>query len=269
MKWELICVDIDGTLLDDCKRLLPDVKESLRRTADCGVQIALASGRMPVGVALIEEELGIDCIKICNAGTYTIVGGKCIHEERLQPDMIRYIYDRIAEKYSLPLWIFRGREWFVTGIDQNIEREMEIIHYTPEIVDAKKLADAWERESLGPNKLLVSAEPAQIQEICQELRGWTDGEFDMARSADRLLEIFPKGINKGKALAALCQELGIDLKKTIAFGDQELDIPLIETAGVGIAMGNAIQELKDRADYVTKTNNEAGVAFALERYLAD
>lgn len=268
MKWELICMDIDGTLLDDQKRLLPDVKESLHHAAARGTQIALASGRMPVGVALIEEELGIRCIKICNAGTYTILGDKCIHEERLQPGLIRCIYDGIAERYSLPLWIFRGREWFVTGINQDVEREIGIIRYTPEIVDAKKLADVWEREDHGPNKLLVNADSAQIQEIYQELRGWTDRCFDMACSADTFLEIFPKGIDKGKALTAICQELGIDLKKTIAFGDQELDIPLIETAGVGVAMGNAIQELKDKADYVTKTNNEAGVAFALEHYLA-
>lgn len=269
MRWELICMDIDGTLLDDRKRLPPSVRESLRHAADQGIRIALVSGRMPAGVALIENELGIDCIKICNAGTYTILGDKCIHEQCLQPDTIRRIYGGIAEKYRLPLWIFRGREWFVTGMDKNIERETAIIRYTPEIVDAGKLADAWEREGYGPNKLLVNTEPALIQKIYRELRSWTDTEFDMACSADTFLEVFPKGTNKGKALAAICRELDIDLQNTIAFGDHELDLPLIETAGVGVAMGNAIPQLKEKADFVTKTNNEAGVAFALGHYLAD
>lgn len=71
MKYKLICMDIDGTLLDDDKKLLPQVKQSLLDVAKKGVYIALASGRMPAGVDNIEKELGIQCIKICNAGTYT------------------------------------------------------------------------------------------------------------------------------------------------------------------------------------------------------
>ena len=65
----------------------------------------------------------------------------------------------------------------------------------------------------------------------------------------------------------ICRNLQIDLKDTVAFGDQELDLPMILAAGTGIAMGNAIPLLKEKADFVTKSNNEAGVAYALERYL--
>ena len=96
-------------------------------------------------------------------------------------------------------------------------------------------------------------------------KDWKD--IDMACSAADFIEIFPKGMTKGRALSLICNKLGINIEETVAFGDQELDIPMIEAAGIGIAMGNAIQELKDKAAFITKSNNEAGIAYAIENYL--
>lgn len=268
-KYRLICADIDGTLLDDNKRLLPQVKQSLRNAAKKGIRIALASGRMPAGVDLIENELGIPCIKICNAGTYVCLGEQCIAMETLLPDTMKNIYLHMAKKNHLPLWIFQEREWYVTDVDPYIEREIEIIHYRPEVVSADQMTDQWNREKKGPNKLLIAADPEIIRNIEQEMTAWNLPDIDMARSADTFLEIFPKGVTKGTALSAICSSLDIPLGDTIAFGDHELDIPLIETAGMGIAMGNAIGQLKEKADFVTKSNNEAGIAYALEYFLED
>ena len=268
-KYKLICADIDGTLLDDNKKLLPKVKESLRDAAKKGIRIALASGRMPAGVDAVEKELGMPCIKICNAGTYILLGDQCISMSTLLPGTMENIYVDIAKKNQLPLWIFQEKEWYVTDIDSYIEREIEIIRYHPEVVSVKKMAEQWEKEKTGPNKLLIAADPEIIKTVYQEMadKNWQD--VDMACSADTFLEIFPKGVSKGTAISAICDKLDISLEDTIAFGDHELDIPMIENAGVGVAMGNAIDELKKKADFVTKTNNEAGIAYALEYYLAD
>lgn len=267
--YRLICVDIDGTLLDDDKKLLPQVKQSLRNAAKKGIRIALVSGRLPAGVDLIEKELGMPCIKICNAGTYILLGDQCISMETLLPGTMKNIYLDMAKKNNLPLWIFQEREWYVTAVDHYIEREIEFVRYYPEVVSVDKLASQWEKEKTGPNKLLIAADPEVIQSLQQEMaeRNWPD--VDMACSADTFLEIFPKGVSKGTALAAVCDKLNISPEDTIAFGDHELDIPLLEAAGTGIAMGNAIDELKEKADFVTKTNNEAGIAYALEYYLAE
>lgn len=267
MKYKLICVDIDGTLLDDDKKLLPQVKKTIRDVAKMGIQIALVSGRMPAGVDSIEKELGVPCIKVCNAGAYMVLGDQCIYSEHLLPSTMKRVYKEFAEKNHVPLWIFREEEWFVTSVDQYIEREIKIIQYQPQIVTVDGLAAQWIREGTGPNKVLIAAEPKKLWAIYQQMKEqvWTD--IDIARSADIFLEIFPKGMSKGKALTKLCNQLNIDLAETIAFGDHELDIPMIEAAGLGIAMGNAIEELKEKADFVTKANNEAGIAYALERYL--
>ena len=93
---------------------------------------------------------------------------------------------------------------------------------------------------------------------------WNLPDIDMACSADTFLEIFPKGVTKGTALSAVCDTMDIPLKDVIAFGDHELDIPLIETAGLGIAMGNAVEEVKKEADLVIGGNDEDGIAAYLE-----
>lgn len=271
MKYKLLCIDIDGTLLNDNKQLLPKVKESVRNVSEKGIQVALVSGRMPAGVEIIEKKLGIECIKICNAGTYILKGSSCISAAYVSNDDMRSIYHRYAQTRKMPLWIFEERDWYVTDVDKFVRWEMSIVPYKPQVVDLEELAEKWEEEGKKPNKLLVASDVKQIQEIHQKMRqDIEDGIFRniaMARSADTFIEIFPGGVNKGSALRSVCRELGIRVEETIAIGDQELDIPMIEAAGVGIAMGNAIPELKAKADFVTKTNNEAGIAYALEQYL--
>lgn len=269
MKYQLICVDIDGTLLNDEKKLLPQVKKSIQNAVKQGIQVALISGRFPAGVELLEKELGVQCIKVCNAGTYILLNDRCIYSEHLLPATMKAIYQEIAKKNQIPLWIFQERKWFVTEIDHFIEKEAETVRYQPEVADAECLADCWEQEGTGPSKLVIAAEPKLIREIYQEMKGQPWEDIDIACSADTFLEIFPKGTTKGTALKNICTAKNIPTEATIAFGDHELDIPMIEAAGLGIAMGNAIDQLKEKADFVTKTNNEAGVAYALEYFLGN
>ena len=244
MKYKLLCFDIDGTLLDDRKRISDSVKRSLRKASDMGIHIALASGRMPVGVEMIEKELGIDCIKICNAGTYILEKESCIDSKYLSLDSMRSIYKKIAEEKNIPLWIFREKAWYVTDVDSYVEREMQIIPYQPEVIAVDDLIKRWQGERKFPNKLLLAGNPEMIRVIHQDMQGGTWMDIDMAYSADTFIEIFPKGVDKGKALRTVCKYLGIELQSVMAFGDQELDIPMIEAAGTGIAMGNAIPGLK-------------------------
>ena len=268
MKYKLLCIDIDGTLLDDDKNLLPQVVESLKKETEKGVKIALISGRMPAGTDLIEKELGIQCVKACNAGSYIMMGDTCISSRTLQPKTMRIIYNEIAKKNHLPLWIFREEKWFVTDIDKQVKKEIEIIRYEPEVIDAEAMASKWEKEGIGPNKLLIAAESDKIPGLYKEIEALGLSDIDQASSSDIYIEIFPNGVDKGEALRAICRKLDINRNEVAAFGDHQLDIPLIEAAGIGIAMGNAIPELKEKADFVTKTNNEAGISYALEHYLA-
>ncbi len=264
---KLVCIDIDGTLLNDAKEIMPEVRRAVRKQYEKGRKIALVSGRMPCAVSQIEEQLGIDCIKICNAGTFIIVDGRCVKEEVMSTNVMRQLYENIAEKYKVALWIFQGYQWYVTRIDSFAENEIRIIKHKPDVMSIDELSVNWDKNGICPNKLLIAAEEKKINEIQADMGMWENREFDIARSSGNYLEIFPKCVDKGKAIISLCAILKISRKNIIAIGDHELDIPMIETAGVGIAMGNAIQELKAKANFVTLTNNEAGVAYALDHFL--
>lgn len=267
MHCRLICIDIDGTLLNDAKEVLPEVKDAVKRQYEKGRKIALVSGRMPFAVEQVEKQLGIDCIKVCNAGTFIIMDGVCVKEEIMSTHVMRQLYTDIAGKHHVPLWIFQGYKWYVTDTDSFVEKETDIIKYHPDVVDPYELAENWDKTGIKPNKFLIAAKEEKIGEIQAELEQSENRTFDVARSSGNYLEIFPKNVDKGKAVVSLCALLNIGTENVVAIGDHELDIPMIETAGIGIAMGNAIQALKEKADFVTLTNNEAGVAHALHDYI--
>ena len=129
----LICIDIDGTLLNDAKEVLPEVKKAVRRQHEKGRKIALVSGRMPCAVSQVEKQLETDCIKICNAGTFMIMNGVCVKEEVMSTRVMRQLYTDIAEKHHVPLWVFQGYKWYVTRIDSFVEKESDIIKYMPDL----------------------------------------------------------------------------------------------------------------------------------------
>lgn len=264
MRYRLICVDLDGTLLTDDKRVSEQDRRALRRAVHRGVRIALVTGRMPAATELVAREIGIPCIMACNAGTYIQEEGQCLYAEYLSTETMRGVYEAIRP-FGIPLWIFRDRQWFVTGRDRFIEIEERLVQYKSKMASVEELAEEWGRKGTGPNKVLVGAETQRLQEIHNILRNRQDA--DMACSTPNYLEIFPRGIHKGKALRMICERKGILREETAAFGDQELDIPMLEEAGIAVAMGNAVERLKETADFVTRTNNESGIAFALEHYL--
>lgn len=264
MKYRLFCVDLDGTLLTDEKKIKRQDVKALQKAADQGVKIALVTGRMPAATEPIVRELGISCIMACNAGTYILEEEECLHTEYLSVDTMEGIYESI-KPFGIPLWIFRDKQWYVTDKDRFVEAEEGIIQYKAELVSMEEISPKWKREGSGPNKVIIGAEPELVQTIYGILKPRQDA--DMACSSPNYLEIFPVGMNKGKALRVICAKKEIGREETVAFGDQELDIPMLEAAGTAVAMGNAIDRLKDRADFVTKTNNEAGIAYAIENYL--
>lgn len=272
MKYKLICLDIDGTLLDNEKNLRPRVAEVIRQAAGKGARIVLNSARMPAGVEPIEKKLGIPCIKICDGGSYILDGDKCISTKHFSTASMEEIFQQCAKKNNLNLWIFHDRDWYVTGMDEQIEKEIKIIGYQPKIVRVEELTADWEKEQTGPSKLLIHARPQLINQVKDEMAEkirlgiWSD--ISMAKSADFFLEIFPKNIDKGSVLKKVCHILNISLDETAAFGDHEMDIPMIKTAGLGIAMGNAVDDLKRIADYITLSNEEDGVAAALDKMMA-
>ena len=242
-------------------------KADLKKARDMGIDIALVSGRMIHAIEVVERQLEFSCIKASAAGTYIMMDGECISDSTMKLEYMLKLYEEIAVKYDIPLWIYRGTRWYVTEINHYVIRESNIIGYMPIEVDIYSLAKQWKMQGLEPNKILFSADAGVIDQIKGEMEKYQSLEVDFARSDDLYLEVFPKGANKGRAVESICNALNIDINRTIAFGDQELDIPMLQTAAFGVAMDNSPEQVKEVADAVTRSNDEDGIAYALEKYV--
>ena len=120
--------------------------------------------------------------------------------------------------------------------------------------------------NFNPNKILMSVEPAWLPSIQQSIRKILPEGLSVVQTAPFYLEVIPRDIHKGMGVLRTCRALEIDPRETLAFGDAENDIPMLEAVGIGIAMGNAPQSVKNAARDTTGTNNEDGIAQWLEKY---
>jgi len=258
-------MDIDGTLVNTESYVPEEVVSALKKVSDKGIKLALISGRYPSGIRLIEKMIGVNCIKASYAGGYIFDENKCLYSKNLNLETALQVYD-IACKNGGDCWFFCGENWFVTEINKRVEKESINVQANPTVVSIDDINDICEQKNTSPNKVLVTGEKDIVKKISNIIKSY-GLKVQLGYSSDVFLEVLPLGINKGMALEKICELNNIPLENTIAFGDQDLDIPMIEKAGTGIAMENGVNELKSVAKYITKTNDEAGIAYALEKIL--
>ncbi len=262
MKASLICMDIDGTLVNDDKIIPCKNITALKKASDMGIRLALVSGRYPAGIRHVEEQLGKRCIKAAIAGAYIFDDNKCLYSRHISTETAHLVHD-IAKKAGGDCWFFSGESWYVTGMNKWVRAEMQYVAASPDIVSIDELDNIILDKNAVINKALVTGSCDTVKKIYGILGGM-ELNAQLGFSSDTYLEVIPKGVDKGTALERLCEIYDIPIENTVAFGDEGLDIPLIEKAGIGIAMGNAVKKLKDKADYITTNNNEAGIAYALQ-----
>jgi len=123
--------------------------------------------------------------------------------------------------------------------------------------------------TFAPIKILMSVEPMHLSGVKAQIAAFLPEELNVVQTAPFYLEIIPSCINKGQGIMDTCRALGIKPEETAAFGDAENDIPMLKTAGVGVAMGNASEPVKAAADQVTASNNDDGIALWLEKNLLE
>ena len=148
------------------------------------------------------------------------------------------------------------------------EQEQELTLAASHVVsDVSEVDDLLEACATPQDKLLCAAEPEYLQERWRSMAEPFDGRLSAMFTADFYFEFMAPGVDKGRALAGALPKLGIDASEVVAFGDGQNDVSMIKWAGVGVAMGNAIDEAKAAADMVTASNNEDGIALALDEIL--
>jgi Cof subfamily protein (haloacid dehalogenase superfamily) len=262
-------VDVDGTLLDSDHRLSVAVKDALCDLAASNIQVVLATARGPGVLGAVLGPLPISPLLICFSGAW--IGE--IDSESLIPK--RVVLDRrhslsvastiLATALDLNVEpnVYTVDSWRARRMTTEIMLECQITECRP-VITSDLLEDGEE-----PSKILLISSENESNQALHVIADSVQSSSNAAFSKPNYLEIVPMGVNKAEALKHLAATLGLDLSQVAAIGDGLNDIEMLREAGLGIAMGNAPQALKSVADWVTGTNDEAGVAQAVQRLFKD
>lgn len=276
MTVRLIALDLDGTLFTEDKKISEENQKAIREARKKGIEIVIATGRPVNGIPTgIFRELGVQyVIDLNGACVHRLSDGACIYEERMETEAACELV-RMCLEYRVYLSVFAGEKSCVQRDAEDILDQMgfpavlyEYIKKTRTYVDD---LPAYLRTSGDPiYKVVMNFIPLPDGSYLDYdiLRDKIDADerFDQVDGGGHNMEVTKAGVSKGKALKWLAKELGVSIEETMACGDTENDIDIIRTAGIGVAMGNAKENVKEIADYVTKTNMEDGVAYAIRHF---
>ena len=277
---EAILLDVDGTLTNDRKEITPKTETALRAAEAAGIRLVLASGRTDNGLSRFGRQLGMyehDGVFVCYNGAKAVdcQTGEVLFNQAMSVDAAKRVLEHMKRFCVWPIMdhgcymyvndVFAGMVTNPDGTRRNIiEYESRSNSYL--LCEERDLAAFVDWE---PNKILVAGEPAYLEKHWQKMAEPFEGELSSMFTAPYYYEFTAKGVDKSKALRESFSALGIAPENVIAFGDAQNDITMLRWAGIGVAMGNAVDETKEAADEVTLSNEEDGIAASLAKHLPD
>lgn len=261
--YKLLAIDLDDTLLNDNLEITPATREALRQAADRGVTVTIATGRMYASAVNIARslELNVPIITYQGALVKNSRDGKVLYERTVPGRIAEKVYEYCRE-HGLHLQVYVDDRMYVREENDKIRKYAQVsgVPYTVE----PDFAALMRRPQ---TKLLIIDEPDRLDRIAAEFSGGDGESVHITKSKPDYLEFTHPEATKGHALRFLAQHLGYAMEQTIAIGDSWNDHDMVEAAGLGVAMGNAVEALKKVADYVTLTNNEEGVKHVIDRFI--
>lgn len=267
MKFKLLVLDLDGTLTNAKKEITPRNREVLIQAQKEGVRLVLASGRPTDGIAPLANELQLDrfggYVLAYNGGEIIDWKSREIIFHKVLPDkVIPYLY-HCAKQSELAILSYNDGS-IITESPEDVYVEKEaFLNKIPIQATTDFLADIH----LPAPKCLIVGNPARLIAVESEISLRLQGQISVYRSEPYFLELVPLGIDKAQSLAFLLEKLELDREEMIAVGDGYNDLSMIKFAGMGVAMANAQEPVKQAADYVTLSNEEDGVAAVVEKFL--
>ncbi|AEV28852.1 HAD-superfamily hydrolase, subfamily IIB [Sphaerochaeta pleomorpha str. Grapes] len=264
---KLICTDIDGTLLNSEHRISEENKKAIQLAVSKNILVSLVSGRIAGSLAVLQRELGITGPLGCYSGSLVLDGEEILASHPITNDQARRILASLASS-GLQAIIFGKDQWFIDTRGKWHDKEANVSQYPGKVCNFASLLDTWDKEGKTPYKILcMSEDTTLVQEAELRLHPLFSCELNIFRSSPHYLEISAKGIDKGHAVHAICKKYGFSPSQVMAVGDFYNDLGMFREAGYSVAMGNAPSDIKSQADTVTLSNNEHGLAVAIQAIL--
>jgi len=265
MTYKLIAADIDGTLLNNNGELTENTKNAIRKWVDKGLIFTIASGRPVQGVEKLNKELNLDVPFITYNGAMVVMGKskQVLYEQKLSPNDSRDIV-RLGKKYNTTIMIWNDNKLFVTELNERVNSYKMISGVEPVVVN-----DLEQVVENGSTKILWYDEVERIQQYQKEIGEYLSDNVNFHPSRPYFMEFVDKNASKAIAMEKIGEYYGIRQSEMIAVGDGYNDLSMIEYAGLGVAMANSPDEVKQKADYITLSNEEDGVAHVIHKFLSD
>lgn len=262
MTYRLAASDMDGTLLTRDKRISQRNAEAVRKTAESGCLFCLCTGRTMVGVKRYIDELGLSSPVIAaNGAVVALPSGKVLYEIGMSGDSARALY-KSGTELELTMCAWSKEHLYINRVDKYTDHYMEVIG-----IEAEMIEDFEAIVANGILKIIWYAEPERMPELHGFLEKNCPADTRWANSTARMIEFNDSRVSKATAMEFIGEKYGIDRSEMLAIGDNFNDLPMLMYAGMSVAMGNAPDEVKAKADFVTDTNDNDGVAKALERFI--
>lgn len=268
INYKMIVSDFDGTLANSRNGVGADVTAAIEDYRALGGIFAVCTGRILPSILPRLRQLGLSGLAVASQGSTIadIATGKIIRQAGLSASEAAEIC-ALLEDEGAGINVYTA-EGFLTNIpaeDPHLNLYESITGITASHVDMP-LSRYVREKGVNAVKVASLCFAEDRQRLIDALNAKFKGRFEITASAEVLVEISPLGETKGRAIEFLSQYYGIPLSRIVAVGDNLNDLSMIETAGMGVAVGNAVQELKDSADFVTVTNDEGAVKSVIERF---
>ena len=259
--YSIVFLDIDGTLLNSQHQAMPCTQKRLKQLQDGGVPVILCSARPPKGVNLVAGQVGLQGPVACYNGGLVFDENDTILRDvgidiQTAMDFSQFVAERfpdiVVSSYLYDVWMAEDPQ------QPQILQEAKITGFSPFKGSLSQVASA----ASHVHKLLCMGNAMRIRALQKEVSERFP-QLTALRSNAAYLEILPPESTKGSAVQVLLDHYGLSAEQAVAFGDNDVDMDMLQYCGLGVAMGNAPKQVKEAADFVTASNDEEGVFIAL------
>jgi Cof subfamily protein (haloacid dehalogenase superfamily) len=259
----LVISDIDGTLITSNHEITDDTKTAAARLYERGIRLSLASSRPPRSIRPIAEALKLNSpFAAFNGALVVTASGEVMARSIISNDVIMRV-KAIADDFGLDVWLYDEEDWWAPDRNPFVDREEHTSGFSPRIEGYS------ERIKGDANKLTVVGKPEFVAEAEQRVWNELQTEVSASRSKPRFLDVTERGIDKGSVVTRLSKVIGISTGQVAVIGDGPNDVAMFEQAGLSIAMGQAVDAVRDQARRVTTSNDDEGWARGIQQYVLD
>lgn len=255
----LIAIDLDGTLLTRAGAIEPRAADLIRRVSH-SAPVVIASARPPRSVRPFHRALGLDTLQVnYNGAMVWDEMSHTVHHHKTLDAVVAWRVVCIAREVLSEVLVSYEHDdrWLTDRVDERFQVESSKAIQPDEIGPLERFAH------LAPTKLLLQAEPDRLERVAQALAGEAVG---VIRTDADLLQIARPDVDKAAALERVAERYGVTMSQVLAIGDNQNDLGMLTRAGIGVAVGNAIEPVRRAARHVVASNDRGGVAEAIERF---